>query len=78
MHKTPDPSKGGRFWLKVGTRPRPIAGKGCISAADISPHARRPIDPADIRWAGGISVIETRHLHRLQKGVPGLLGYKQM
>jgi len=78
MHRTPDPSGGGRFWPKVGTKPRPIAGKGGISAADTSPHARRLIDRADIRWADGISVIENRYLHRLQEGVPGLLGYKQM
>lgn len=47
-------------------------------SAGTSPHARRPIGPADIRWADVILVMEPKHLHRLQAGFPRLLAYKRL
>lgn len=35
-------------------------------SAGTSPHARRPISPADIRWADVILVMEAKHQQRLQ------------
>ncbi|UNP29180.1 low molecular weight protein tyrosine phosphatase family protein [Lysobacter gummosus] len=47
-------------------------------SAGTSPHARRPIGPADIRWADVIFVMEPKHLQRLQAGYARLLAYKQL
>jgi len=47
-------------------------------SAGTSPHARRPISPADIRWADVIFVMESKHLHRLQAAYARLLEYKQL
>lgn len=47
-------------------------------SAGTSPHARRPIGPADIRWADVIFFMEAKHLHRLQAGFPRLLAYKRL
>ena len=46
-------------------------------SAGTSPHARRPIGPADIRWADVIFVMEDKHAHRLLAAFPRLLAYKQ-
>uniref|UniRef100_UPI00249C5CE5 hypothetical protein n=1 Tax=Stenotrophomonas sp. PS02300 TaxID=2991426 RepID=UPI00249C5CE5 len=53
-------------------------GGSRAGAAAPPPHARRPIGPADIRWADVILVMEPKHLHRLQAGFPRLLAYKRL
>lgn len=45
-------------------------------SAGTSPNARKPIGPADIRWADVIFVMERKHLHRLQAGYARLLEHK--
>ncbi|MEG0184199.1 MAG: phosphotyrosine protein phosphatase [Stenotrophomonas sp.] len=47
-------------------------------SAGTSPHARRPIGPADIRWADAILVMEPKHQHRLQAQFARLLEYKAL
>jgi predicted protein tyrosine phosphatase len=47
-------------------------------SAGTSPHARRPIGPADIRWADVIFVMEPKHQHRLQASFSRLLAYKRL
>lgn len=47
-------------------------------SAGTSPHARRPICPADIRWADVVFVMEAKHQHRLQAAYPRLLAYKRL
>jgi predicted protein tyrosine phosphatase len=42
-------------------------------SAGTSPHARRPISPADIRWADVIFAMEPKHQHRLQANFARLL-----
>lgn len=47
-------------------------------SAGTSPHARRPIGPADIRWADVIFVMEAKHQHRLQATYARLLEHKRL
>lgn len=49
-----------------------------VRSAGTSPNARKPIGPADIRWADVIFVMERKHLHRLQAGYARLLEYKRI
>lgn len=49
-----------------------------VRSAGTSPHARRPIGPADIRWADVIFVMEPKHAHRLQASYARLLEYKRL
>ncbi|MET4616348.1 phosphotyrosine protein phosphatase [Stenotrophomonas sp. HMWF003] len=56
---------------------QPRAGFTARSAGT-SPHARRPIGPADIRWADVIFVMEPKHQHRLQATYARLLAYKRL
>lgn len=45
-------------------------------SAGTSPNARKPIGPADIRWADMIFVMERKHLNRLQAEYARLLEHK--
>ncbi|WP_440974657.1 low molecular weight protein tyrosine phosphatase family protein [Pseudomonas koreensis] len=45
-------------------------------SAGTSPNARKPIGPADIRWADVIFVMERKHLNRLQAEYARLLEHK--
>ncbi len=47
-------------------------------SAGTSPHARRPIGPADIRWADVIFAMEAKHQHRLQATYARLLEHKRL
>ncbi|KQQ54513.1 phosphotyrosine protein phosphatase [Pseudomonas sp. Leaf127] len=47
-------------------------------SAGTSPNARKPIGPADIRWADIIFVMERKHLHHLQADYARLLEYKPL
>ena len=42
------------------------------------PNARKPIGPADIRWADVIFVMERKHEHRLRAEYARLLEHKQL
>lgn len=45
-------------------------------SAGTSPNARKPIGPADIRWADVIFVMERKHEQRLRAEYARLLEYK--
>ncbi|WLI10396.1 MULTISPECIES: low molecular weight protein tyrosine phosphatase family protein [Pseudomonas] len=47
-------------------------------SAGTSPNARKPIGPADIRWADVIFVMERKHLNRLQAEYARLLEHKRI
>ncbi|TFF14672.1 phosphotyrosine protein phosphatase [Pseudomonas sp. BCA14] len=47
-------------------------------SAGTSPNARKPISPADIRWADVIFVMEGKHLNRLQAEYARLLEHKRL
>jgi predicted protein tyrosine phosphatase len=47
-------------------------------SAGTSPNARKPISPADIRWADVIFVMERKHLNRLQAEYARLLEHKRL
>ncbi|NUT85500.1 phosphotyrosine protein phosphatase [Pseudomonas corrugata] len=47
-------------------------------SAGTSPNARKPIGPADIRWADVIFVMECKHEHRLRAEYARLLEHKQL
>ena len=47
-------------------------------SAGTSPHARRTISPADIRWADVIFVMEAKHGNRMQAAFARLLEHKRM
>ncbi|MGF6595051.1 low molecular weight protein tyrosine phosphatase family protein [Pseudomonas sp. 2835] len=47
-------------------------------SAGTSPNARKPIGPADIRWADVIFVMERKHHNRLQAQYARLLEHKQL
>ncbi|MBV6288774.1 low molecular weight protein tyrosine phosphatase family protein [Pseudomonas aegrilactucae] len=47
-------------------------------SAGTSPNARKPIGPADIRWADVIFVMEPKHLHRLRATYARLLEHKRL
>lgn len=47
-------------------------------SAGTSPNARKPIGPADIRWADVIFVMERKHEHRLRAECARLLEHKQL
>jgi len=47
-------------------------------SAGTSPNARRPIGPADIRWADVIFVMESKHRQRLQAEYSRLLEHKRL
>jgi predicted protein tyrosine phosphatase len=47
-------------------------------SAGTSPNARRPVGPADIRWADVIFVMERKHWQRLQAEYSRLLEHKRM
>lgn len=47
-------------------------------SAGTSPNARKPIGPADIRWADFIFVMERKHLNRLQAEYARLLEHKRI
>ncbi|WP_207283108.1 low molecular weight protein tyrosine phosphatase family protein [Pseudomonas sp. FW300-N2F2] len=49
-----------------------------VRSAGTSPNARKPIGPADIRWADIIFVMERKHLNRLQAEYARLLQYKRI
>ncbi|QBF27222.1 phosphotyrosine protein phosphatase [Pseudomonas tructae] len=47
-------------------------------SAGTSPNARKPVGPADIRWADVIFVMERKHQQRLQAQYAPLLEHKQL
>ncbi|MBT2295281.1 low molecular weight protein tyrosine phosphatase family protein [Pseudomonas fluorescens] len=47
-------------------------------SAGTSPNARKPIGPADIRWADVIFVMERKHEHRLRAEYARLLEHKRL
>ncbi|MFJ2545237.1 low molecular weight protein tyrosine phosphatase family protein [Pseudomonas sp. NPDC087612] len=47
-------------------------------SAGTSPNARKPIGPADIRWADVIFVMERKHHNRLQAQYARLLEHKPL
>jgi predicted protein tyrosine phosphatase len=47
-------------------------------SAGTSPNARRPVGPADIRWADVIFVMEHKHRQRLQAEYSRLLEHKRL
>lgn len=47
-------------------------------SAGTSPNARRPVGPADIRWADVIFVMERKHRQRLQAEYSRLLEHKRL
>ncbi|MBU2707131.1 phosphotyrosine protein phosphatase [Zooshikella marina] len=47
-----------------------------VRSAGTSPRARRTVNPADIRWADVIFVMEKKHKNRLQAAFGRLLEYK--
>ncbi|AMJ55639.1 MULTISPECIES: phosphotyrosine protein phosphatase [Stenotrophomonas] len=47
-------------------------------SAGTSPHARRTISPADIRWADVVLVMETKHRDRLRATFARLLEHKRV
>ncbi|QJP08861.1 low molecular weight protein tyrosine phosphatase family protein [Pseudomonas multiresinivorans] len=47
-------------------------------SAGTSPNARRPVSPADIRWADVIFVMERKHQQRLQAEYSRLLEHKRL
>lgn len=47
-------------------------------SAGTSPNARKPIGPADIRWADIIFVMGRKHEHRLRAEYVRLLEHKQL
>lgn len=47
-------------------------------SAGTSPNARRPVGPADIRWADVIFVMERKHQQRLQAEYSRLLEHKRL
>ncbi|NJP03473.1 phosphotyrosine protein phosphatase [Pseudomonas sp. hsmgli-8] len=47
-------------------------------SAGTSPNARRPVSPADIRWADVIFVMERKHRQRLQAEYSRLLEHKRL
>lgn len=57
-----------------------LASASCFStrSAGTSPNARKPIGPADIRWADVIFVMERKHEHRLRAEYARLLEHKQL
>ncbi|UZE24737.1 phosphotyrosine protein phosphatase [Pseudomonas sp. B21-056] len=48
------------------------------SSAGTSSNARKPIGPADIRWADVIFVMERKHEHRLRAEYARLLEHKRL
>ncbi|MBK5533622.1 phosphotyrosine protein phosphatase [Pseudomonas sp. TH08] len=49
-----------------------------VRSAGTSPNARKPIGPADIRWADLIFVMERKHLNRLHAEYARLLEHKRI
>jgi len=49
-----------------------------VRSAGTSPNARKPIGPADIRWADVIFVMEQKHLKRLRADYAPLLQDKRL
>ncbi|MGE8233786.1 MAG: low molecular weight protein tyrosine phosphatase family protein [Stenotrophomonas sp.] len=47
-------------------------------SAGTSPHARRTISPADIRWADVILVMEAKHRDRMRATFTRLLEHKRL